>query len=161
MQISRNIVIDQKVILGIRNHLTTFCRPFNSLYPKQLSYFVCYGWSAQTSPKRWFEKREYDVTNNAHQTQMPPCATEWMELPVKIFCVRHCLPVMTDDITHTGTQGPNLLILYQGWAPVPWFPALNAIIPPQAGRYFTQTASTNGIYWKRLSQKRQGFRDVL
>jgi len=42
-----------------RNHLTTFCWSFAyyeclTLYPKRNNclYFVRYGWSAQTSPKR-------------------------------------------------------------------------------------------------------------
>jgi len=30
-----------------------------------------------TSPKCWFGKSNYDVTNNAHQIQMTPYATEW------------------------------------------------------------------------------------
>jgi len=56
-----------------RNHLTTFCRPFPHFACLRLCsaivhfmqnnclYFVCYGSSAQTSPKRWFGKHEYDV----------------------------------------------------------------------------------------------------
>jgi len=43
-------------------------------------YFVCNGWSAQISPKRWFGKHGFDVTNNAHQRQMTPYATEWNPL---------------------------------------------------------------------------------
>jgi len=76
-----------------RNQLTTFCRPFAHYacwglrsviicsIQNNFLYFVCYGWSAQTSPKHWFEKHEcdvnYDVTNNRHKIQMTPCATEW------------------------------------------------------------------------------------
>jgi len=49
MQISRNILKGPKSNIRFwwesglssasRRHLTTFCRPFNSLYPKQLSLF--------------------------------------------------------------------------------------------------------------------------
>jgi len=74
--------MDQKVIIRFwwecglssasRNHLTTFCRPFAHYACLRLCsaiahfiqnslYFVWYGWSAQTSPKRWFGKHEYDV----------------------------------------------------------------------------------------------------
>ena len=76
-----------------RNQLTTLCRPFAHYACLRLRstivhfirnnclYFVCYGWSAQTSPKRWFGKHEYDVnydvTNNGHKIQITPCATEW------------------------------------------------------------------------------------
>jgi len=51
-----------------RNLLTTFCRPFTQnaclrlcsaivhFIQNNCVYCVCYGWSAQTSPKRWFGK---------------------------------------------------------------------------------------------------------
>ena len=54
-----------------RNHLTTFCRPFSYYACLKLCsaivhfiqnnslYFVCYGWSVQTSPKCWFGKHEW------------------------------------------------------------------------------------------------------
>jgi len=84
MQISSNIVNGPKSntvirfwwesgwLSASRNHLTTFCRPLAHyaclrLYSATVHfiqnnclYFVCYGWSAQTSPKRWFGKHEYD-----------------------------------------------------------------------------------------------------
>jgi len=75
--------LGQKVIIRFRgesgllsasiNQLTTFCRSF-AHYPylrlcsaivhfnqNNFLYFVCYGWSAQTSPNRWFGKHGYDV----------------------------------------------------------------------------------------------------
>ena len=36
----------------------------------------------------------YDVTNNEHQMQTTPYTTEWTPpLPMKTFCVRHCLGI--------------------------------------------------------------------
>ena len=66
-----------------RNHLTTFCRPFVHYACLRLCsaivhfiennclYFVCYGWSTQTSPKRWFGKHEYDVKLWRHKQRTP------------------------------------------------------------------------------------------
>jgi len=51
----------------------------------------------QTSPKRWFGNMDMmsncDVTNNAHQLQMTTI-WPWTKLPMKIFCVRHWLPLL-------------------------------------------------------------------
>jgi len=103
MQISRNIVNGPKsnnyVFVGIwiivcshkPSHYFTFCRLFVHYTCLRLCsaivhftqnncpYFVCYGWSVQTSPKRWFGKHEYDVkvwchkqrTPNTNDTHMP------------------------------------------------------------------------------------------
>jgi len=83
-----------------RNHLTTFCRPFAHyaclrscsaivhFIQNSRLYFVWCGWSAQTSPKRWFGKHEYDVelwrhkqrTSNTNDTTL-----DWMNLPLGNF----------------------------------------------------------------------------
>ena len=87
------------------NHLTTLCRPFTHYACLRLCfaivhiiqtnclYFVCFGWSAQLSPKRSFGKHEYDVTNNARQIRMTPYDIEWNHRPMKIFCIRHRITV--------------------------------------------------------------------
>ena len=81
VQISRNIVNGPKSDIwwesglssASRNHLTKFCRPFVHYACLRLCsaivhfiqnnclYFICCGWSAQTSPKRWFRKHQCDV----------------------------------------------------------------------------------------------------
>jgi len=43
--------------------------------------FVCYGWSAQTSPKRWFGKHEYGVILWRHKQRIPNTNdTIWQKL---------------------------------------------------------------------------------
>jgi len=58
----------------------------SSLYPNSCLYFVCYGWSAWTMPKRWFGKQEHNVklwrhkqrTSNTNDT-----IRHWMTVPWK------------------------------------------------------------------------------
>ena len=76
-----------------RNHVTTFCRSFVHYACVRSSsaivhfirnswlYFVCYAWSAQTSPKRWFGKNEYDVKLWPQKQRTPNTMTtlrHWM-----------------------------------------------------------------------------------
>ena len=83
-----------------RNHLTTFCRPFIyyawlglcsaivNFIPNSCLYSVCYGRSAQTSPKRWFGKHEYDVKLWHHKQRTPntnDTIRHWMNTPLWKF----------------------------------------------------------------------------
>jgi len=87
-----------------RNYLTTFCRPFVHYACLRLCsaivhfirnnflYFVCYGWSAETSPKHLFGKDEFDVNLWRYQQRTPntnDTIRHWTNPPMKIFCVRH------------------------------------------------------------------------
>jgi len=118
MQISRNIVNGPKsnvirfwwesgLSFASRNHFTHFCKPFVhyaclrlcseivQFILKNCVYFVWYGWSAQTTPKRRFGKHKYDVILRRHR-QCTPNTNDTTRTPLnetpsmKIFCVRHC-----------------------------------------------------------------------
>ena len=66
-------------------------------------YFVCYGWSAQTLPKRWFGNYEYDVILWRHKqrtpntVQMTPYVCHWMKSPNE-NCLRMPLAGYTESI---------------------------------------------------------------
>ena len=131
MQISRNIVNGQKVIIRFwwkyglssasRNHLTTFYRPFahygcfkivfrdSSLHPKQFSLF-CLLWLMSAN----FAKALVWKTQTWRHKQPTPNINDTIRNhPMKIFCVRHwfcCTPSKVgDEITPRGpraTSGP-------------------------------------------------------
>jgi len=48
----------------------------------------------------------YDVTNNAHQIQMTPYATEWKP-PMKVFCVRHSRRWWLEDDSFLPSLAPS------------------------------------------------------
>jgi len=68
--------------------------PSHFLIQNNCLYLVCYGWSVQTSPKRWFGKHEYDGKLWCHKQCTPNknnTIRRWMNPPpMKIFCICHC-----------------------------------------------------------------------
>ena len=84
-------------------------------------YFVCYGWSAQTSPKRWFGKHEYDVKLWRYKQRTPntnDTIRHWIKSFMKIFYVRHCcfsLSPCDDVITLRWIRSSNRRMRLVEW----------------------------------------------
>ena len=82
----------------------------SSFYPKQYLHFVCYGLSAQTSPKRlvwktgiWRQIMMSQTTHTKYKWHHMPLN----ETPMKIFCVRPCL-MITMAVLHLSPVSLNM-----------------------------------------------------
>ena len=84
----------------------------SSFYPKQYLHFVCYGLSAQTSPKRlvwktgiWRQIMMSQTTHTKYKWHHMPLN----ENPMKIFCVRPCL-MITMAVLHLSPVSLNIAV---------------------------------------------------
>jgi len=116
-----------------RNCLTTFCGLFAHYVCLRLSsaivhfiqnnclYSVCYGWSAQTSSKRWFWEHEYDV-KLWHHKQCKPNTNDtirhWMNPPYENFLrtpLVSAIPAAYLLIDCCTTRHSRSLVFWQLW----------------------------------------------